>query len=823
MATRFTLPHIDISRLKSAAEYTGEGAGRSNTVREREAHGALLERAFAAAVAMIDAQRVVDERLEPPQGGYVEVALKRGTDPNSLERKTLSVRPGAVKDAGAERVVALYVPDEARGALASILDDYRHGELTQKGNPPNKALVESIETFRLARLETLWTDESAIPTDPQHEMWWSLWIPRTREAELETVLQRLDLRAAGRGRRLYFPEAAVVPVYASRAAIELLMFATGILLEIRRATDHPAIYLDETRDRQTLRADDLARRILWPGNEVPAVCVLDTGVNRAHALLEPILATDDLHAIDDDWGTDDHDDHGTAMAGMAAHGDLTAALGDTAERVMIHRLESVKILHPHGADPNDPQSYGAITQAAVSLPEIRQPNRARVYCMAVTNDGVSGARPSPWSAAIDQAVAGTMPGDNENSPKRLFVVSIGNTASVMQMGDWLGHDAYPAEDPSQAWNALTIGGYTDLDQISGKGYENWTCFADAGDLSPYSRTSVGWAPRRAPIKPELVLEAGNRAISPSRREVITLESLGVLTTGRDVSRDPLVAFQATSAATAEAARMAARLSAAFPNYWPETIRALMIHSAEYTAPMQAAFAAEPQLRNRYPIVRRFGYGVPDLDRASASARDHLALIAQSEIQPYRLKGRRYKECHYYRLPLPDDILADLGNETVQLKIALSYFVEPSPGFSANVDPLRYQSHGLRFDLRRRGETITNFKKRVNKAEREGSHVAPHQPDDNGWLLGADSVSAGSLHCDTWTGPAVNLLGRDMLCIKPVGGWWRDRAAADLVNQKTRYALIVTLKAARTDIDFYTPISLSVGTLVQVGGEVAIPT
>ena len=57
------------------------------------------------------------------------------------------------------------------------------------------------------------------------------------------------------------------------------------------------------------------------------------------------------------------------------------------------------------------------------------------------------------------------------------------------------------------------------------------------------------------------------------------------------------------------------------------------------------------------------------------------------------------------------------NETVELKLTLSYFIEPNPGFSANVDPQRYQSYGLRFDLRRKGETSTQFRRRVNAAER----------------------------------------------------------------------------------------------------------
>ena len=101
------------------------------------------------------------------------------------------------------------------------------------------------------------------------------------------------------------------------------------------------------------------------------------------------------------------------MAGMALHGDLTAALGDQSERTLKHRLESVKVLPPDGFDPNEPQSYGVLTQAAIALPEIEAPDRARVFCMAVTNDNVSGATASGWSAAIDQAAAGRMIADDD--------------------------------------------------------------------------------------------------------------------------------------------------------------------------------------------------------------------------------------------------------------------------------------------------------------------------------------------------------------------------------------------------------------------------
>jgi len=84
--------------------------------------------------------------------------------------------------------------------------------------------------------------------------------------------------------------------------------------------------------------------VIWPGNDSPAVCVLDTGINRGHALIEPALGVNDSFAIDADWGVEDHDPdgHGTATAGLALHGDLTAVLSDTEDRWLLHRLESVK-------------------------------------------------------------------------------------------------------------------------------------------------------------------------------------------------------------------------------------------------------------------------------------------------------------------------------------------------------------------------------------------------------------------------------------------------------------------------------------------------
>ena len=215
------------------------------------------------------------------------------------------------------------------------------------------------------------------------------------------------------------------------------------------------------------------------------------------------------------------------------------------------------------------------------------------------------------------------------------MISAGNVPDEALIVDTLDLHRFPIEDPAQAWNPLTIGGFTDRDNISDPLFVDRTPAAEVGDRSPYSRNSVGWID--APIKPDLVFEAGNRAFAPTATQYDSgLDSLSLLTTNRDYIRDPLTPIWATSPATAQAARMAAVLMAENATYWPETIRALMVHSTEWTPRMLDRFKADKGKKKALLLAREFGYGVPNLDRALQSARSDLAIISQATIQPFRM-------------------------------------------------------------------------------------------------------------------------------------------------------------------------------------------
>lgn len=311
MASKYSLPHINIESRRVQANYksTNERFPGSPPPRDRRKHGAMLRGQFSKAVTEFEQDRPHDDRVTADGGVYLEVELRSNASPDGLERKRSKLKPASAKLGDSDnRVVGLFVPEDALPVLENILADYQQGDLTERGqNPPYKAFVEPIEAIRKARLETFWTDDiEALPQGANDTIWWEVWCDKSAEDALDSLAEKLDARCAPKEQRLVFPEHVVVPVLASRATIELMLFARFSITELRRATDTPHFFIDDLNpDEQFDWTDDLADRIEWPGAEVPAVCLLDSGVNRAHSLIEPALAVTDLHSVRPEWGGDD--------------------------------------------------------------------------------------------------------------------------------------------------------------------------------------------------------------------------------------------------------------------------------------------------------------------------------------------------------------------------------------------------------------------------------------------------------------------------------------------------------------------------------------
>ena len=781
-------------------------------------------------------QRQVAQAERGRTGSLVAFRAPPGVELNlkSLESKGAGIEVrDVIRSAGQDEqafveTATVFIPQEAVAHLLSRFEQYATEE-TRLGHPKHRDLVDRIAEIHLATLHALWTDAPEdFPADDT-PIWWEVWLRSDGAGE---EVQRLESFATQAGvrlgtRHLAFDDRTVCLVLATAQQLAASLNVLGDLAEVRKAKSASAFFVDLTPPEQALWIDDATARLTPPGGDAPAVCLLDTGVTQGHPLIAPGLSVGDATAVDAAWGSHDNGGgaqqagHGTEMAGLALYGDLAPALASAGPVILRHRLESVKILPPVGA--NDPDLYGAVTALATTLPEIQAPFRRRVFSMAVTAppDGQQG-QPTSWSAAVDALAAGrsfdaateglVYLDQAEHNAHRLFVVAAGNIDEAKLNPDHLSIcDTEVVHDPAHAWNALTVGAFTEKATIVDANYNGWASVATSGDLSPWSSTGVTLS-AKWPNKPDVVFEGGNVATDGQAFDGGVADLCLVSTFHRPVEK-LFVLSNATSAATAQVARMAAIVSAEYPTLWPETLRALVVHSAEWTPVMRAAIKRAGGKQALAALVRRYGFGVPSLSRALRSASDALTIISQSVIHPYA--NGKTLEMHLHELPWPRQILENLGECQVTLRVTLSYFVEPNPARRGWRARHRYASHGLRFDVKTGEESPADFRRRLNKQATTDDAKKPMTSSDSAqWLLGHQLRHRGSLHCDIWRGDAAKLAERGLIGVYPVKGWWQEQPKRDRSAFGARYALIVSIQTDAENVDIWTPVAQQVGIPIQ---------
>lgn len=838
MATQYPQyrQHLIPQNTSTAENYTAKQQARDpepgTPAKERQQHGLHL-RAQLAAVAIVQQQRTAElhaVNVQSAIGIQIEfesdqaVALAAA----SLARDKQGIELMNVKKRDGQVLATVFVPEGKLTHFENLITAYVSYKTNKNGSPlDSQGLVDAIKTLRVATFESLWTDEpEALPADDSDAIWWEAWLPLGRHAQqtvgdFRTVAQLAGLQVSERV--LYFPERIVAQIYGTKVRLLQSSLVLNMIAELRRAKTTAAFFDGLLLDEQAQWQGDLQARLLPEPAGNAYVTLLDTGVNHGHPLLARFVVDADRHSIEPEWGADDANGHGTELAGLALMGDLTHALADNVPLRVPHRLESVKVLRWPG--DNEGESYGAITAEAVARVEITAADRRRVFAMAVSStDARDRGRPSSWSAEVDRLACDY---DSQGASPRLFVLSAGNT---IDNDAWA---AYPQSlatnsihDPGQAWNALTVGAYSELTTITEENAQHYAPVAAAGDLSPYTTTSVTWQ-NGWPFKPDIVMEGGNTAMEPMGF-ACSMGSLSLLTTGHQPHERLFSLSWATSAATALAAGMSARIAAAYPGFWPETVRGLMVHSARWTPPMLDTYTpggvrTKQTLRN---LLRHCGYGVPSLERALYSASNSLTMIVQDQLQPYykAKEGVKTREMHLHDLPWPTDVLMDLGNAPVTLRVTLSYFIEPNPGERGGIDKYAYQSHALRFAVRRPLESEAAFRQRINAqaAAEEHGLLGAATSGDAGWTIGEKLRARGSLLSDSWTGTAVDLANRGQLAVFPAMGWWRNRTSHQRFNRSARYSLLISIEAPTVEQDLYVQVSQQIEAAAVVPVVVQVP-
>ncbi|HAL44435.1 MAG: hypothetical protein A2Y12_08265 [Planctomycetes bacterium GWF2_42_9] len=770
-----------------------------------------------------------DAKTKAEQSGHeihnlcLEVIGEQGYDLKiaSLENQKMGIEVRSVRSIDGKVYATIYVPEKKLKNFVKKIERYQTENHARGGRPKNEDLVSVINSIRFPVLRSFWTDdENLFPSSDTEQIWWEVWIkvsslenPDEAFSSFVEVTANSNLRVSTNV--IKFKERSVFLVHGSAQDwMQIFIPLLDRIAEFRKAKDVPTEFLQLSAHDQRAFVENLASRIEPPNANAPSVCILDYGVHADHPLLRPCINNNDIHVYNPNWAiVDNNQPHGTEMAGLALFGDkLPELLINNLPVQLNHRLESVRILHD--AKPHPEDTWGYVTIAGVSKAETQAPRRNRVSCLPVTADDQGRDRgfPSSWSGAIDQHSSGQL---DEDGYKRLYIISAGNIDVWDVNYNYITSNlSSNIQDPAQSWNALTVGAFTNQIQIRSTDFQGHQPLARIGGLCPASRTSNSWE-QTWPIKPDIVLEGGNYVRSPSGR-IDGCNDLSLLTTANPAGH-LLTCSGDTSAATAQAARLAAILMADYPQLWPETIRGLLVHSAKWTNEMERQIPGENEA-DRHKRLRCFGYGVPDLDKARHTVKNFVSLIHQGTIQPYKLDGSADKTNHYvlHSLPWPKEALRLISNQDATVKITLSYFIEPSPGRRGWGKKFRYASHGLRFALKGPTDTDEQFKQRISSQEWDEENDRPSTSDPiTTWAIGSRLRTRGSIHCDWCTLPAADIAQCEQVAVYPVTGWWRERKHLGFVERQCRYSLIVTISTPNTEVDLYTPITQKITPITEI--------
>ncbi|MBV9067537.1 MAG: S8 family peptidase [Acidobacteria bacterium] len=767
-----------------------------------------------------EAMRLADEHqrsavaisVGAKEGVHLLFEVEPGFEENitSLEHRKAGIEIVATQRTAEAVRVTVYVPAGKLHIFERKLRAYADSFAdTLSGNPANSRLISIISEIRLAVLADLWTDDAALPADglsARFEVW-------TRAAATTTAfIERAKIIGLSVSEKfLVFPDRHVFLVTGTIAQLAASVDVLDEIAELRRAKDAPLFYAELRGPDAREWSIDLLGRVITV-DDPASVCLLDSGVTHAHPLLSPFIDPEAVLAARPEWRIDDTEGHGTMMAGLALFGDLSEVFRGNGPVVVESVLESVKIYPGAGGVQRD--LHGVITRDAVSLVEIVAPERRRVFALTVTAPVMGDrGRPTSWSAEIDRLACAV-----DGGPKRLFIVSAGNNWSREA---WSSHPSHLSteeiHDPAQAWNAITVGAFTEKWEIDEEFFDEWHAVARPGDLSPLTSTSCAWS-TTWPLKPDVVFEGGNAATDAIGSQSDTIDSLALLTTHSRPEERLFRTTGETSAACALGARFGGTLETEYPHLRPETIRALLVHSASWTNVMRETYGGTSRTATER-LIRHCGFGVPSIERARWSASNQVTLLAESTIQPFAQgrSGISLNEMHLHRLPWPSELLRDLGDSEVELRVTLSYFVEPNPARRGWARRHRYASHGLRFEMQMPEELLDGFRSRVNLIAREEdeSQVLMTSADDPKWDLGPRLRTKGSLHSDRWRGPAAQLADREHIAVFPVGGWWKEKPHLKRGNDSVDYSLVVSISASELEVDLYTPIATMIATEVPI--------
>ena len=568
-----------------------------------------------------------------------------------------------------------------------------------------------------------------------------------------------------------------------------------------------------------------------PGPDAPTVCVIDSGIQEGHALIQQAMhGAGSRCLLPGKAATEVADEvapsgHGTRVAGAVLYGEVIPNHG---QYQLPFWIQNIRVLDENNRMPMalfPPQA----TRAAVEHSH-NGPMHTRIFNQSINARGHCRIRyMSSWAAEIDSLCA---------EYDIVFIQSAGNIpisgvppyigvkdhlSAGRSYPDYFVEASSRIANPGQSLQAITVGSISYGEVISG----SWRTFAaQTCDPSAFSRSGPGlWSV----IKPEVV-EFGGDSIHTTNQPVDVQGGGGIPTSCPELVRSTLHAGPATgrdqagtSYAAPKVARIAAQLQALLPTESALLYRALVIQSAQWpvwaedilnqlrNANAQLSYAQrQNQMVRATNVMRSIGYGVPDMGRATTNDDYRTTLITSAEV------AIRAGNCHIYQVPIPAQLRQQADEFDIRIDVTLSYVALPR---RTRRNRRRYLSTWVDWITSNLGEGLNDFRVRAMKDTENNGVQLPgtalpwtlHEMPHFG-LVRDYKRSSGTAQKD-WAVVKSNMLP-DHFCIAVRGhqGWSRDP------DNAARYAMAVTFEIVGQEINIYDPLRNAV---IELQAEVEV--
>lgn len=586
----------------------------------------------------------------------------------------------------------------------------------------------------------------------------------------------------------------------------------------------------------TARSDQTDPQIapISPDPNAPAICIIDSGIQEGHSLLQPAIDHVASHcflpgvaatAVADEVGPGGH---GTRVAGAVLYGEEVPQTGTPQ---LPFWIQNARVLNAQNSMPVELFPPDAMRTVVKHFNDGQR--QTRIFNHSINARGYCRTRyMSSWAAEIDQLC---------NERDVLIVQSAGNLplqgiAPYLGIGDHLGAGRnYPhyldessarVANPAQSLQALTVGSIAYCAAEAGE----WRTFAtQSGDPSAFSRTGPGiWNV----IKPEVV-EYGGDAIRTNNVPPDVQGGGRIAAACPNLVRSTLYApgpasdrdIAGTSFAAPKVARIAAKIQQVLPEEPALLYRALVVQSAQWP---EWAEGILMRLRNpprKFPqtekkllldaasrAIRCLGYGIPDEGRATTNT-DHRTTFITSGETVIHAGG-----CNIYQVPIPPELRQQADEYQIRIDVTLSYVAQPR---RTRRKLRRYLSTWVDWKTSHLGEGLNDFRVRAmkdttNDSEPLRGSALPWTLNENpkfGFIRGFKRNS-GTVQKD-WSVVQSNTLP-DQFCIAVRGhqGWNHDP------DSVARYVLAVTFEVLGGEISIYDSLRVAVGEL-QAQTEVEV--